>query len=362
MSHQTTTIVLTGGPCAGKSSSLSYVAEHLKKHGYYVVIINELATELQHKGLVPGKTIASVAFQEQLLQEALLREAEHHASFRETPQRKNILLCDRGIADSRAYLTTQEWEEVLKKAKLTMSSVFSRYDLVLHLQSVAIDKPELYTTHNNSSRRESVTEAVEVDRKTLCAWLGHESLRVIDNQGSFDDKKSSILNEILHFLGHPTPLEIEAKYLVSPSFSPAWIPVPYAEVTITQHYLDTTTRIRERKLYDGVSYTHTIKTPTTTPSVRIEVEKHITEEEFVELLEKRKSDSRTIKKKRYYFVYKNKYFELDVFEGIPLVLLELEASSLSSLKSVELPPWIPIEKEVSTDWNYYNSTLAKRPL
>jgi CYTH domain-containing protein len=96
--------------------------------------------------------------------------------------------------------------------------------------------------------------------------------------------------------------------------------------------------------------------------VRIEVEKHITEEEFVELLEKRKSDSRTIKKKRYYFVYKNKYFELDVFEGIPLVLLELEASSLSSLKSVELPPWIPIEKEVSTDWNYYNSTLAKRPL
>ena len=39
-------IVLTGGPCAGKSSSLNLIQKYLINKGYLVYIVQESATEL----------------------------------------------------------------------------------------------------------------------------------------------------------------------------------------------------------------------------------------------------------------------------------------------------------------------------
>ena len=46
-------IVLTGGPCAGKTSALTKIEEELTEKGYKVFIVGESATELIKGGIKP---------------------------------------------------------------------------------------------------------------------------------------------------------------------------------------------------------------------------------------------------------------------------------------------------------------------
>ena len=46
-------IVLTGGPCAGKTSALTKIEEELTEKGYKVFIVSESATELIKGGIKP---------------------------------------------------------------------------------------------------------------------------------------------------------------------------------------------------------------------------------------------------------------------------------------------------------------------
>ena len=46
-------IVLTGGPCAGKTTTITKVEEHLIEKGYHVLVLNECATELIKGGIRP---------------------------------------------------------------------------------------------------------------------------------------------------------------------------------------------------------------------------------------------------------------------------------------------------------------------
>jgi thymidylate kinase len=48
-----TKIVITGGPCAGKSTALSKIEKHFTGLGYRVIFVNEAATELILNGIVP---------------------------------------------------------------------------------------------------------------------------------------------------------------------------------------------------------------------------------------------------------------------------------------------------------------------
>ena len=43
-------IVLTGGPCAGKTKSLNFIKEKFENEGKQVFVINETATELMSEG------------------------------------------------------------------------------------------------------------------------------------------------------------------------------------------------------------------------------------------------------------------------------------------------------------------------
>ena len=62
-------IVLTGGPCAGKSTSLDLIREYLNGLGYLVLIVNESATELINGGIKPfgDNSISMLEFQDIVL-------------------------------------------------------------------------------------------------------------------------------------------------------------------------------------------------------------------------------------------------------------------------------------------------------
>jgi len=60
-------IVITGGPCAGKSTALSWIQNEFTQKGYTVLFINESATELINSGINYNTCKSKIDFQTPLL-------------------------------------------------------------------------------------------------------------------------------------------------------------------------------------------------------------------------------------------------------------------------------------------------------
>ncbi len=355
-------IVFTGGPCGGKTTILSFLQQKLTDLGFTVIIISETATEFITAGITPAK-LGSFAFQRLLLRHQITKEDMSHEAARMMPDEKVVEFFDRGTADVEAYVEEQAFDLLLSEFGDLVQLRDIRYDAVMCLRSVAVDRPEIYTLANNKARTESVLQAKALDERTIKAWTGHPHVRVIGNEDDITGKGYAVLKEICQVLGVPKPLEIEKKYLVS-GFNPASLPDPSQRVHIVQYYLkneDSTVqqeRIRLREHNGGQAYYHTLKQEVR-PGVRTEIERPISREEYFEMLQRAHPNLGKIDKDRICFVYKNQYFELDLFKGLGLILLELELTDEN--KEVYLPDFLaPYVRDVTGDKEFSNFEIARR--
>lgn len=128
---------------------------------------------------------------------------------------KAVLLFDRGLLDSRAYVTEDEFAKYAGIHNLNEDVIRSSYDAVFHLVTSADGAEEYYGKETNIFRREeSLEKAREVDTDVMAVWTGTPHLRIIDNSTDFDTKLNRLLKEVVAFLGIPKPLEIERKFLI----------------------------------------------------------------------------------------------------------------------------------------------------
>lgn len=194
-------IVLTGGPCAGKSTILGDIEDYLVKKGYYVITLNETATQLIKGNMPPcmDKEIV-LKFQDIVLktqlqrEEAALRYAEELV-----PNEKVIILCDRAVMDNRAYLETQEeFDYLLKKNGVDEQQVVHSYDLVIDLISTATLKKDSYQL--DGIRDESVEDAALLDKKTTLAWISHPHLITVKPTEQIEEKTAIVISEIDKYL------------------------------------------------------------------------------------------------------------------------------------------------------------------
>jgi CYTH domain-containing protein len=179
----------------------------------------------------------------------------------------------------------------------------------------------------------------------------------------FDEKIRKVVSEVFRILGYPEPLEIEDKYLLS-NFDPKILPVAAEAISITQTYLlspekGVEERVRMRGWLDSASYFHTTKRPAGN-GARIEVERTITQAEYVALLERADPKKAPIEKTRFCFVYENQYFEADVFKGKLEGLFLLEREKTSVNEATALPPFLDVVSNVTDDPHYKNSALAAK--
>ena len=68
-------IVITGGPCAGKSTALARIEEEMSKLGYKVIYVNEVATELILNGLNYASVGSGYDFQINILKMQIDRKS-----------------------------------------------------------------------------------------------------------------------------------------------------------------------------------------------------------------------------------------------------------------------------------------------
>lgn len=174
-------VVLTGGPCAGKTTCLRAIREHF---GELVVTVPEAATLLLGSGFPPpGHERIDCPDDEwvQFFQGTILSiQQTIEASFEQLARhcRVRLIVCDRGVLDGAAYWPGGR-EGFLRQFGLSLDDCFARYRSVLHLQSLAESHPHLYGPAGNIIRYEDAAEALRIERAVRAAWEGHPGLNIV---------------------------------------------------------------------------------------------------------------------------------------------------------------------------------------
>ncbi len=108
-------IVITGGPCAGKTTGMSWIQNEFTKLGYVVLFIPETATELINGGVAPFTCSSNVAFQKCQIKLQIEKEKVFEQAARTMNAEKILIVCDRGLMDNRAYMDELEFAEVMRE-------------------------------------------------------------------------------------------------------------------------------------------------------------------------------------------------------------------------------------------------------
>lgn len=355
-------IVLTGGPCGGKTSSLARIEQELTDRGYTVIVCEESATRIMSSGLKPNMFNGN-DFQLTVTKNQLNREEVINRALDMIDADRVVVIYDRGIMDARAFCDENMFNSVLAEFGLNVTNIMSKYDCVIHLVTAAKGAEEYYTTENNKERLETVEMAIGVDNRVIEAWTGHSHLRIIDNSTDFKGKMDRVMKEIYSSLGEPTPLEIERKYLIEyPNIKQLVDTYKANKVEILQTYLGsknsgTERRVRQRGLNGNYTYFLTEKKDINGLS-RLESESKITKDEYLNYLMQADTELKPVRKDRYCFVYENQYFELDIYPfWKDKAILEIELTEEN--QTVDIPDFIKVIKEVTEDSRYKNKSLAR---
>lgn len=351
-------IVLTGGPCGGKTTALSSIEENLTELGYKVIIVPEAATLLINGGIkcFGNNPLSNYKFQDTIIKLQMQNERLYEQAAREfSNDTKCVMVYDRGAMDGAAYIGKSEFNRLLNSNGLSRIHLTDNYDMVLHLVTAADGASEFYTLENNTARSEGIKEAIELDKKTLEAWENHSNLNIIDNSTDFDEKINKVINHTTGLLGYPLRTRKQRKYLVDINlldkyFLDSVMPIDIEQSYITDNELEK--RLRRRTSGGISTYYYTIQKQDRRGTATVYVHRRIEEREYYEMLYSC-SNVNTITKVRYSFVYNKEQYRLDIFNDSRCILEANENSKLI------LPSGIKIIQDITNNEEYYNATMAK---
>lgn len=187
-------IVLTGGPCAGKTTLAGLLA---RANGGRVVRVPEAASLLFSGGFPRfGELESRRATQRAIYHTQRELECTYACEF---PAK--ALLFDRGTLDGAAY-----WPEgpaaFFSALGTSLEAELARYSQVIYLDSAAEADYELHR-RQNPNRTETWEEARRLEEATFPLWARHPYFVHIRNNSSFPTKVSAVLSAVSEALGAP---------------------------------------------------------------------------------------------------------------------------------------------------------------
>ena len=358
-------IVLTGGPCSGKSSSLAYLTEKLSDQGFMVFVVPETATLITDSGIDRRKMHKErqVAMYEEAILDLQLafEETYRRTAERVFPDKKKVILLDRGIMDIKAFVSEKDFSAMLAKRGLREIALRDRYTGIIHLVTAADGAREFYTGENNTARIETPEESIMLDRKIREAWLGHPRLRIIDNSTDFQGKITRTFETISALIGLPAPLKDQERFVVK-SVASEQLPV-HRVIQIEVMYLKSKDRkeeIRIKKRGQDGSYLYFLSRKRAGAADAGE-EELLTEQHYLNLSKLIDPKTEALRKERVCFVWNNQYCELDSYKdkhaGLSILKVEPFEDALPR-KDVQIPPAIVVGKRITDGTQYDERRMA----
>ncbi|XP_054740757.1 TRPL translocation defect protein 14 isoform X4 [Anastrepha obliqua] len=370
-------VVLTGGPCGGKTTGQSRLCTFFENLGWKVFRVPETATVLLSGGVKFSDLTDKEAFkfQENLIR-TMIQIENTYFELGQSSQRDCLIICDRGVMDASAYISKDKWEKMMSANNWNPVELRdNRYNQILHLVSAANGAEDFYTTEDHACRSEGVDMARDLDYKSAAAWVGHPYFDVIDNSTNFETKMNRLIEAVCQKVGIDIGDRLLAtsrkfKFLVA-SLPPDSEFPPFQDFDVVHHYLQSSgpkvqARLRKRGQKNHWSYIHTIRRPNVHGQSRIEVKTQLTHRDYMNLLAQRDDAHFTIYKKRRCFLINNQYFQLDIYKEPShprckgLILLETYSSHSGDALKNYMPTFLNIVKEVTGDPAYSMFNLSLR--
>lgn len=192
------TIVLTGGPCAGKSRMTADLPSLMRERlGWHVITVPETVTWMGDHGMRREDFPDIVTFQS--IQTRIQASHEDDAIEAATLMHDDhvLVLMDRGVPDASAYLSSDEYSRVLRANGLSEALVMGRYDTAIFLHTVACGHGSLYARQGNAMRIErDASDAVLADERTMRAYATHQNVIEIADTVTISEKTERVLDAI----------------------------------------------------------------------------------------------------------------------------------------------------------------------
>lgn len=366
-----TKICVTGGPCAGKTTSLARIAERIPELGYKVFTVPEAATLLMKSGAMINvdnlDNSGRISLQATLIKlQASLEDI--FTRFAEATSQKALVVCDRGVMDGSAYISSDLWQALLDEIGSPVVHLRdNRYDAVVHLVTAAQGAEEHFQTLNNEARYEGLEQARAVDRLLQKAWTGHPNFFIIENEGikSFDAKVQRCYEQVCNVLGEPMTAAYSYKFLIHSD--PATIPklpehIHTQKISVDETFLSSSSdrieRITRRGESNSFTYIHTIEF--IQPDGPVKKTAHIiTVREYLQLMEKKDTSRQTVNRCIQCFVWGDDYYILDSFLNVKRGISFLRIDTNKEPDHIKLPPMFKIIRDVKDDPGYSTHKLAK---
>ncbi|KAF1322621.1 Isoform b, partial [Globisporangium splendens] len=340
--------VLTGGPCAGKTTSLDRLSTYFR--------------DLKETDILN--------FQWQILKLQMSLEDSFY-SLAQDSGKPCVILCDRGVMDGSAYMTPEQWEELKAQHDLdTVTLRDTRYIAIFHLVTAAEGAEKFYSLDSNGIRIESIEQAREIDARTCRAWIGHPKLYVFDNSTGFEGKMQRLVDTAAGLCGIPTTLKASRKFLLASP--PTSIPFHHEDFEVEKVYLTPESAetskdysfVRCRSQYGIPAYGMTTVRYLQTGDA-VHLKRILSAREYSYAVRHRNDQTRdVIKQQRMCFLYNNQSFQIHVYKEpasmAGLAILHVQASGDNSADTISLPSFLNIEREVSgsdESFSAYNVSL-----
>lgn len=397
-----TKILLTGGPCAGKTSALSEIQNDLTQQNYKVVMVPEAASLLAKGGAMidatkfnPGE---GLAFQKILMNLQISLEETYSDIARMVDDQHVVMLIDRGLCDGSAYVSKEDWQAVMDDLNMnTITMRENRYDGVLHLVTAADGAEKFYQGDN--VRSEGLEMARQLDRRLEKAYkgMGHKYWTRIDNShpDGFKGKMAMAKQQVQRILGKGYGRTFYQKHLLKKNSNgkvqkksgdernqardalPIDLPPnqQYELSEVTEIFIDYNhndgelkeASIEKRGIND--TFTYALKLQIEKNGQLIKKKRNISATEFVALRAHKKEGMSELNSQRIYLQEDDVNIIIDYYPDVEdqpvlavfLVNSELLTSENDAVRrSVKLPDYLKIDREVTNVLDYMSMGLAAR--
>lgn len=369
-------LVLTGGPCGGKSTGQARLSTFFENLGWKVFRVPETASVLLSGGIKFSDLSEEEAtsFQENLLK-TMLQIEDTFFELGKTCKRDCLIICDRGAMDASAFVAKDKWEHIMKENFWNSVELRdNRYNQIIHMVSAARGAEEFYSIEDHNCRSEDVELARELDVKAAAAWVGHPYFDVIDNSTDFEGKIRRMIVSVCHKVGIDTGDRLlknskKYKFLIEGPLPDDSVFPPFQDFEVVHNYLQSNSpnqvRLRKRGQKGHYSYIHTVRRQNQPGGQVIEVKTQVTHRDYINLLTQKDNSHFTIYKRRRCFIENNQYFQLDIYEQPShprcrgLLLLETYSALEKELLMKTLPSFLNIKEEVTgnPEYSMYNLSL-----
>jgi len=171
-------ICITGGPCAGKTSALTWLN---RRHISQFLTVPEVASFCVPIGLDRDVPVERLEFQRITLATQIALQERIWLSASDLG--RHVLL-DRGTIDGLAYVT----DPLDLATQPDQEKMLNWYDVVIHLVSLSEGRPHLYSQNASNFRNESIGFARLIDNRLRDLWSRHSDYHSIKCEDTFEER------------------------------------------------------------------------------------------------------------------------------------------------------------------------------